>query len=187
MIGYHCTRSENIESIKKNGFKVGNKVELPGDLESGAYFFVNIGAFNNAKEMAIKFAKQYRSGKDHSAALSLIKVEFDDGGGIVDMRSISAKEKFAVVRRNNEGLIKTRFDNLKRSIGYYSGSINRGNLDGYVFELLQGMNPDVKGFLKDTYTPIDIKGYRRSSFPNAIECCVYDVSLIKVLKIKSVN
>lgn len=186
MIGYHCTRSENIESIKKDGFKIDNKVEMPGDLGSGVYFFVNIGGFNNAKEMAIKFAKQYRSGRDHSAALSLIEVEFDDSG-IVDMRSISAKEKFEIIRRNNERLIKTRFDKLKKNIGHYSGSINRGNLDGYVFELLKDLKPEIKGFLKDTYTPLDISGYKRSSFPNAVECCVYNVNLLKILSIEAVS
>lgn len=184
MIGYHCTRSENIESIKKDGFKIGNKVEMLGDLGSGVYFFVNIGGFNNAEEMAIKFAKQYRSGKDHSAALSLIEVEFDDSG-IVDMRSIRSKEFFNSFRENNATSIITSFSDLKAKTKYYSRSINRGNLDGYVFDIIKTKNSEIVGFLKDTYTPVEIKGYKLSSFPNAVECCIYLNKSVNIKDIRS--
>lgn len=185
MIGYHCTPTKNINSIRKKGFRVNPKIEMPGDLGSDVYFFVDRNGYNNAKEMAVKFGKQYR-GKKSNVALSLITVEFDSSH-IIDMTQEKSKLLFNKTRKDNLHLIEDRFEKLKKATKYYSGSINRGNLDGYTFDILKSFKPEIYGWLKDTYTPVDMKGYKRSSFPNAIECCIYKVEIIKIKSIESVS
>lgn len=185
MIGYHCTSTKNINSIKEKGFEVNTKIEMPGDLGSGVYFFIDRKGYNSAKEMAVKFGKQYRC-KRNNEALSLITVEFDSSH-IVDMTQEHNRLFFNRIRRENSDLIEDTFEKLKRDTMHYSGSINRGNLDGYTFDIIESIKPEIYGFLKDTYTPVDIKGYKRSSFPNAIECCIYKVEIIKIRNIESVS
>lgn len=185
MIGYHCTPTKNINSIKKNGFQINLKPELPGDLGSGVYFFVNLGTYNNAKAMALKFGKQYRSGKNHNVPLSLIIVKFNDDN-IIDMRDIKSKELFDENRKENISIVEEKFASLKKKIRRYSGGIKRGNLDGYIFDIMKSTRPKVSGFIKDTYTPVDMKGYKRSSFPNGIECCIYNTDIIRIVKIENI-
>ena len=181
MIGYHCTPTKNIESIKNNGFRINNRLDLPGDLGSGVYLFIFLDGYNNAKEMAIKFGKRYRS-KGMREPLSLITVEFDENQ-FADMRDIDSKKIFNKVREENKQVIEERFSELKQNFKQYSGSIKRGNLDGYVFDMIKEKSSKLAGFIKDTYTPVDIQGYRLSSFPNAVECCVYNLDIINIKSI----
>ena len=134
--------------------------------------------------MAVKFGKRYRS-KQNEEVLSLITVEFDNDH-IVDMRTNTNIKLFNEIRNENASLIEKKFKNLKRATKHYSGSIKRGNLDGYTFDTMAANKPEIDGFLKDTYTPVDIKGYKRSSFSNAVECCIYNVGIISIKNIESV-
>lgn len=185
MLGYHCTTIDKAELIRLNGFKINTSEDVPGDLGNGIYFYINIGSYHNAAEMAKKFGQQYRSDSGKNS-LALIKVEFDNSK-IVDMRDIISKEYFDIFRKNNEAKVEKIFDDLKNDIDHYSGSIKRGNLDGFYFNILQAQSHKISGFIKDTYTPVDMRGYKRSNFPNAVECCVFDPTIIEILNISKVE
>lgn len=186
IVGYHCTTEDNYKSIVKHGFQIKtDKSKLTGDLGTGIYFFIKKGKFDgyDPGNNAIKFCKKFRNQNNNTLVLISATICLDN---ILDLRGNEEKELINKFREKNINIIEEYFNKLKniqkRKNSKLSRAMYRGNLDGLLLDQFQNKYKNVKGVIKDTYTAIDFNGYKRSAFPNGVECCVYDLDEIKNIK-----
>ncbi|WP_455438469.1 hypothetical protein [Streptococcus salivarius] len=184
MEAYHGTKIENKKEIETRGFTIRNKPKhIPNDLGNGIYFFLDKGdVYKPPYEMSKSFVKNY---KDCSHGESVIfKVTISDNLSLLNFNDEDNEKLFEKFRNLNLNTILKHYDNFiyyaKTNTGDVPGVLKRANLDGIVFELLKN-KIKCDGVIKDTYTPQN-KKYKKSSFHNGRELCLYNIEKIDEIK-----
>lgn len=177
IIGYHGTSKDIAECILVDGFRIDRDIrKLPGDLGRGVYTFldkeINSGeAIRNARN----FVKNIRK---NILVPEILKVLCSvDENQIMNFNDPDNVKIFQKFRENNQEVLNKELDFLKRN-----GSFNRGNMDGYVIEmLLNRFNISSLVVIKDTYTwfSTELNRYKKSNFPNGREMCIRGLKVIK--------
>ncbi len=146
-----------------------SKNRVPNDLGDGIYVYGSNGLFK-ASDCAEKYAKKYRDkGNDH---ITLIFYLLDtDDKHTLDLDIEEHKNALIKFRQETERRIKEMAKNYDENKG-------RGQLDGIIINLLnKKLNNEIKVIKKQTFTKFD-EEYKTSNFPNSLEYCVKDNTLL---------
>lgn len=182
---YHGTTKGSSDNIINNGFKpkkfihdVNKKNDLPGDLGSGIYGFLD------DPELAFAFATKFSKPAD--CALIELDIEFEQSE-LLDLDDEQNLIQFLEAKKRFLKLAQTYF---KKCVG------SRNCIDGIVIELLINFTRlNAKVVKKRTYTPLptDIISTDRGKIPllsnffNGTEICIRDRSTISEKKCISIE
>lgn len=198
LVGYHGTKRENEEPITEVGLKLPDHKKLSGDLGRGIYFYVDNDFFvKKPKDLCFEYL-QFLLGKNFKRDdIIIYKAEFDEKKfNFFDLNSEDLLKEINEYRMENLHLISEIFEKYleanmrknrkKKNSKLITGAVYRGNLDGILiemfikeFEKINGV--PINGVLKNTFTPC-LRGYKRSSFFNGTELCVFNEELIPDLE-----
>ncbi|TDE68277.1 hypothetical protein ACO4C2_02955 [Streptococcus equinus] len=193
MEGYHGTNSDIADKILASGFELKtNPNNLPNDLGNGIYIFLDNDLYTkSAYEMAKSFIEVFRKEvfrkRDLNDKFSVLQIQISEEGRYIDYNDINSQIAFEKFRNENYDKILKHYDSFCYKSNYggstknLPGKLKRANLDGIIFELLKN-KANIDGVMKDTYTPQDAK-YKKSSFFNGREFCLYNTSLIEEISI----
>ncbi|HEA6159838.1 hypothetical protein [Staphylococcus aureus] len=180
----HGTNKKIYEEIQNDNhvlipnYKDDNR--LPNDLGDGIYFFGNNNRFK-ANICAEKYARRYKNKDSDHITLLFYELDMNDDYTL-DLDDEEHKTNFIEKREQLNYQLRTMIKN-------YNCNLSRGQLDGLLINLMNNsLSGTIKIVKKETFTQFD-DIYKSSNFPNALEICVKDNSLLtfknsKHMKIK---
>lgn len=176
VIAFHGTTEVNSEKILQNQFKIKlynhviapQKQNMPGDLGSGAYFYIDYENEENGLENAFKFTRKFKG--NNVVIRTGIKAKEDNVLNMNDSQNIKSIQDF----RNSKD-----FQSVETIFNYAIGSKKREIFDGIIIEkIIQKLGQEIHIVIKDTFTPFYSKN-EISHYPNGTEICVRNKKVIK--------
>lgn len=170
----HGTNKKTYDNeIKPNGNVLQSKFistdRMPNDLGDGIYFFGSNELFKG-NVCAEKYASKYRNKDGNHITLLFYKLDMDEKHTL-DLDEEVHKTNFIKKRQQME-------NHLKSMIEKFNSNVSRKQLDGILINIItKKLGDAVKIVKKQTYTAFD-DIYQTSNFPNSLEICVKDNSLL---------
>lgn len=178
MFGFHGTSKEKADLVLKDGFKISKTKNVPNDLGTGIYFYIDSEFGEPPEIMARNFCCIFR--KVPKTKVNIIKSEINESAMLLDFDIKSNLVELSKFRNENLDNVKSILKSLENG----NGLKKRGNLDGIAIELYvnylnEKYATQIAGVKRSTFTRNEeVIKYKASNIPNGKELCIYETSYI---------